>query len=420
MLSKTLTLNKKSKLFSILMALYANSGIAGTLYVDVSGDDNAPGTSSEPFRSIQQAVKNIKPGDTIIVRDGEYLDTDNNDWVLRIHQAGTASKWITIKSENRYGAKLIGHNTTGYGVAFLPSSQYIRFEGFEVTGMRMAGLWGYKAKNIKISNNHIHHNTNVLIKDCSDGHGRVGIFTNMFTENFVINGNLIHDNGRIPTPACDKLPLALNHNYRHDHAMYLQGKYHLVYNNVIHSHPAGYSVKIDGHFGAAEITKYPYTHVIINNTFGRLTRKDSEAGGVIRIFNNRTVVDGFGSTLNPKPLIQNNIFYNPGGPGSDTAIRITRGSNSSVSGTIVKGNATTSKYIYSENLGPDITKNVSASNNLTSTELPLQSPELHDYNYIKNCPTVEYFHHLKLEFDIKTYDAHYVSEEFIGAINNNE
>jgi len=400
------------------LTLFLSFNIGATTYfVDVNGSDASPGTRDLPYLTIQKAVNTVRAGDTVIVRDGEYGDSDKNDYVVRVGATGTKDNWITIKAQNKYGAKLVGRNSTGFGVAFIDTARYVRFDGFEITRMRVAGVWGYKSKFITVSNNHIHHNGKLLITDCSDGYGRVAIFTNMFTENFVIKNNLIHDNGRTPNPQCDRLPLAQNHNYRHDHAMYLQGKYHLINNNIIYNHPAGYLIKIDGHVGNANYSKYPYTHVILNNTFGKLTRGDYSAGGVIRIFNNMTRVKGYGVTSNPKPLIQNNIFYKPGGPSSDTAVRITDGVNSNVAGTVIIGNATTSKYLYSENLGFEIQKNVYASNNLVSIELPLQNPEYNNYGFINNCPNINDFHGMTLNFDIKTYDSEYIGKQYIGAID---
>ena len=48
----------------------------------------------------------------MIVRDGIYTDTDGDGSVLKTMSSGTSSKWITFKSENKWGAVLDGENRT--------------------------------------------------------------------------------------------------------------------------------------------------------------------------------------------------------------------------------------------------------------------------------------------------------------------
>ncbi|MFC4600797.1 right-handed parallel beta-helix repeat-containing protein [Cohnella hongkongensis] len=46
-----------------------------TYYVAVTGSDSNPGTSAEPFRTIQQAADVMQPGDTAVIRAGTYRET---------------------------------------------------------------------------------------------------------------------------------------------------------------------------------------------------------------------------------------------------------------------------------------------------------------------------------------------------------
>ena len=55
------------------MGLLAPHEAAGTdYYVSPTGDDANPGTFDQPWRTIQHAVENVEPGDTIWVRGGTY------------------------------------------------------------------------------------------------------------------------------------------------------------------------------------------------------------------------------------------------------------------------------------------------------------------------------------------------------------
>ncbi|ANS69624.1 pectate lyase, putative [Streptomyces lincolnensis] len=68
------------------------SAAATTLVVATNGSDSAPGTLTQPLRSVQRAVDLAKPGDTIAVRGGTYALTDN----VTITTSGTASQPITL------------------------------------------------------------------------------------------------------------------------------------------------------------------------------------------------------------------------------------------------------------------------------------------------------------------------------------
>jgi len=44
----------------------------GSYYVAPNGSDNNPGTLTQPFKTLQRAVPRLRPGETLIVRAGEY------------------------------------------------------------------------------------------------------------------------------------------------------------------------------------------------------------------------------------------------------------------------------------------------------------------------------------------------------------
>ena len=73
-------------------------------YVDAaSGDDSYPGTQSCPTQTIQQAVTNSGPDDTIIVSDGNYQETVALDSEGQIIKAATGSRVVIDGSESVNG-----------------------------------------------------------------------------------------------------------------------------------------------------------------------------------------------------------------------------------------------------------------------------------------------------------------------------
>ncbi len=73
---------------------------ATTYYVATSGDDENPGTSTAPFKTIQRGADVVEPGDTVLVRPGVYADTDGNGDVVTITQRGGGpGRYVTFRSE---------------------------------------------------------------------------------------------------------------------------------------------------------------------------------------------------------------------------------------------------------------------------------------------------------------------------------
>src|ERR1043165_6677621 len=53
------------------VGLVAMPAGAATFYASPSGNDSNPGTSARPWRTLQ-AGKAMKPGDTLLIADGQY------------------------------------------------------------------------------------------------------------------------------------------------------------------------------------------------------------------------------------------------------------------------------------------------------------------------------------------------------------
>jgi len=82
-------------LFSSVFILLGNAS-AATYYVSPTGSDSSSGTSSSPFKTIQKAAGIVNPGDTVIIKDGIYTDTNGDGGVVNLNRGGTSTSWIKI------------------------------------------------------------------------------------------------------------------------------------------------------------------------------------------------------------------------------------------------------------------------------------------------------------------------------------
>ncbi len=102
------------------------------LYVSPSGDDANSGTSpDEAFATIANAVKQLNPGDTLWVLDGEYVENERKDSGIVVDRSGTADDWIriaafpgatpVIRTDHKNGMKIEG-------------ASYVEVRGLEFVG----------------------------------------------------------------------------------------------------------------------------------------------------------------------------------------------------------------------------------------------------------------------------------------------
>ena len=65
---------------------------AAELFVAPDGNDTHPGTQRLPLATLQTAVNQLHPGDTLLVRGGVYRET------VTFPRSGTAENSITVKA----------------------------------------------------------------------------------------------------------------------------------------------------------------------------------------------------------------------------------------------------------------------------------------------------------------------------------
>ncbi|MCC5599951.1 right-handed parallel beta-helix repeat-containing protein [Nostoc favosum] len=104
-----------------------------TYYVSGKGNDRNSGlTTSSAFRTIQRAADLTKPGDTVLIMNGEYKNAHPEGTVLEIKRSGRANAWITYKAYPGHRPK-IQHNGW-HGIWIYNGASYIEVNGLEVVG----------------------------------------------------------------------------------------------------------------------------------------------------------------------------------------------------------------------------------------------------------------------------------------------
>jgi hypothetical protein len=94
----------------VVVVFLAQGALASTYYVSTTGSDSTPGTctSASPCYTISKALSLMASGDTLIVKNGTYIDRSGmliNDRSANI-PSGPAGGFTTIKAETPYGVRI--------------------------------------------------------------------------------------------------------------------------------------------------------------------------------------------------------------------------------------------------------------------------------------------------------------------------
>jgi hypothetical protein len=200
----------------------------------------------------------VSPGDVVVFEDGTYTESNTDGNVMRITGSGTATKWITFVSRNKWGAHMWGNdNEVAEGIS-LAGADYVRVEGFEVSDVGNVGSPRGSASGIdlydggnhsQIVGNHVHHVGRVCA-DSGNTNGQVGIYvqTGKNSGSIVVENNLVHDIGRffVGENGCGNTTVSL------DHGMYLNGSTGggggagniTIRNNIFHDTHHGWGVQM--------------------------------------------------------------------------------------------------------------------------------------------------------------------------------
>ncbi len=148
-------------------------------YVSPNGDDGAAGTSpDQAFATIARGVKDLQPGDTLWVLDGEYVENERTDSGIIVTNSGTEDAWIriaafpganpVIRTDHKNGMKIDGASYVEVrGLTFVGSIDQNLLAGgrYSGAGINVDGIF-----NGGIQNHHVR-----VIGNTISGYGAGGI-----------------------------------------------------------------------------------------------------------------------------------------------------------------------------------------------------------------------------------------------------
>ncbi len=137
---------------AIAVAAISSTAYAETLYVSANAGSNGNGSVKAPFGSINKALKaGLKPGDIVVVKPGVY----NEGMWLTEQVKGAPGKYITFRSEVPHAAKIRPPKNYGF---FLMGADYIKIEGFDITGSSQSGISIQGSHHVEVRNNKSYNN----------------------------------------------------------------------------------------------------------------------------------------------------------------------------------------------------------------------------------------------------------------------
>jgi hypothetical protein len=188
-----------------------------TWYVATTGNDAAAGTATAPFASLGRAIRQVRPGETIVVRSGRYI-VSNAQTIDG--KRGTADKPIRIVGEGlpvlvganratvpeQYFRGLVSvvnsshvsisglrvENSGSFGF-FIDSSDNVTIEQSQSAGTKLSGIWASSSTKITIVGND-------LSAFCDEGQG-AGCQEGLSLETvdgFDVGYNRVHDAPQVP------------------------------------------------------------------------------------------------------------------------------------------------------------------------------------------------------------------------------
>lgn len=144
--------------------------------------------SGAAYSKIQDALNASRPGDTVLIKNGTY-----NESIAP--RPGLPNAWITIKAENKWGARIVSPDWRSavhhFGNHFetYPEEQwdaglrYVIFDGLDLSAPQGGGVSGWWMHHITVRNCRIH--------DCSNGG-----FGTSYSDYITLEDNVIFNNAR--------------------------------------------------------------------------------------------------------------------------------------------------------------------------------------------------------------------------------
>ena len=310
-----------------LLLASALPATADTFYVGTGGTNGGPGSTNQPWATLQHAANQVEAGDTIVVRPGNYAGFD-------LRTRGTENAPITFLAEP--GAVIDRVNPVTNDGINIEQASHVIIDGFILlsphadtrAGIRIVGDGDIEPNNfsrhVTVRNNTIHD------------WGKWGVLTG-FVDDVVIERNIttgaVDEHGVYVSNSGDRPIVRYNHIYNnHANGIHLNGDIHTgdtdypnvdgvitgarVEGNIIHGNGAGggWGINGDGVVDAVIVNNLLYD----NHASGiSLYRIDGGAPSTNGLIANNTIVNASNArwVINLRngatgATIFNNILFN--------------------------------------------------------------------------------------------------------------
>ncbi len=280
-----------------VLACVALSGTAGatTYYVSAlkGRDGNSGLRAATAFKTLQHASSVTRPGDTVLIMSGTYVNPAPGDNVLLVTRSGAAGKWITY--EAALGQHPVLHYANSWAAVSIDAN-YVIIKGLEISGNADSVTYAYAKSQ---SRN--------LLNPLTNGDGIDVVSNTTTTHHVTLLDNVIHDvsGGGIAVQDADYITIQGN----------------IVYNTSWWSPYGDSGISVYEQRGIDNVTGYK-TFIIDNVTYGndeyfpcmcRNYQSISDGNGII-------VDDNLNTQSNNIPyggrtLVAYNVSYDNGGSG---------------------------------------------------------------------------------------------------------
>lgn len=180
----------------------SNTSGPTTYYASPDGKDANPGTMDSPWRTIQRAKRVLKPGDALLLADGEYPGG------VIFNTPGASGSPITFKAINPGRAILRGDQTHQDDVFMVREASWVVIDGLVLQNAARNGIYVAVSDHVTIRNCVSHDNavTGILTGGCQDlliencecynNSEQHGIYVSCGSDRPIVRYNSLHDNGR--------------------------------------------------------------------------------------------------------------------------------------------------------------------------------------------------------------------------------
>jgi len=297
-------------LTSLIVCFQNNPLLATIYYIAKTGNDNNPGTETEPWQTISKANTTLRPGDTVYIRAGTYEET------IKPSRSGTEGNYLTYKA---YEGETVKITNISNGVE-LDNKCYVIIDRINIINIerKFIYIWGSGAHHNIVQNCYMDGNTSghgwgsvhihggstynkILNNTIKNGHGDVVYITKESCYNLV-QGNEIDGRG------CGHATLSIR-GFEGDKVM---AGYNIIKNNIIHGGS-------DDNLHPSQWTEHNFFDGNIMHTTTIEPGSGYKAcGGYYNVVRNNIAYDnvgyGFGIYTNlytpASPEAKGNIFYN--------------------------------------------------------------------------------------------------------------